>query len=351
MKPSRAIFLLAASVAMFPAVFVTGCTTDPEPAEPAVVPDYGWTPEFPVYPAGWPALQWPAGNPYTPAKAILGRRLFFETRLSSDRTVSCAWCHDPFAGFAFKHGGLGSGVRQRPIPRGPATLWNVGLLPTLMSDGKFSNLEDQVSGPLFAFNEMNMQEDSLLKALDGDTLYEHLFQRAYGSQRVTLTRIVRALATYQRTLASYRSPWDRWRAGDSAALTPEQRRGAELFSGKAGCSGCHVPPLFTDADFHNDGLEADPVDAGRGGLTGIAADSGRFRTPTLRNLGLTSPYMHDGRFVYLEDVVDHYDRGPVPGSKADVRLHPLGLTAQEKSDLIAFLGSLGDPTVTDFLVP
>ena len=324
---------------------VVGClsTTDssPDPFDAPILSDNGWVPEERVLPKGWPTPTIPADNPYTPTKVILGRRLFRETALGRDGT-SCQWCHDPATAFAFKHGGLGGNISLTPTLRGPPTLINVAFASSLMSDGSASSLEEQILLPLFSPDEMNMTALEIEARLTADTGYVHLFRQAFGTGSITLARVVQALAAYQRTLISYRSDYDRWQAGDSSALSAEAKQGAALFLGKADCKRCHTPPLFTDGSFHNIGIDSIPIDKGRMNFTGRTEDAGRFKTPTLRNLILTSPYMHDGRFENLEQVVKHYSDGR-RGHGADVER--LNLTDREQFELVEFLKSLVDPTI------
>jgi len=212
-----------------------------------------------------------------------------------------------------------------------------------MLDGRSATLEEQALGPLFAHNEMAMTESEIVGRLSSDTAYIRLFAQAYGDEDVTLIRVTRALATYQRTLISARSPYDRWRAGDSTALSASAKAGFALFMNpENACASCHAPPLFTDGGFHNIGLESSVIDSGRFLATGRVGDVGRFKTPTLRNIVETWPYMHDGRFESLEDLLAHYNRGGLPHSNRDPRIRPLDLSPDDIHDLIAFLESLTD---------
>lgn len=298
-----------------------------------------------VLPAGWPALVWPADNPYSRAKVALGRQLFFDFDLSRDRTVSCAWCHSPATAFSDNHHStFSSGVRDQLALRNTPTLANMGFARIFTLDGKAASLEAQALLPLFAAHEMDMDEALIKARIAEDPAYDSLFQNAFGESLVTLERVTQALATYERTLISYQSPYDRWQAGDSSALSPEAKRGAALFFGsRLDCRGCHAPPLFTDGAFHNIGLDSVASDPGRAAVTGLASDQGRFKTPTLRNITLTPPYMHDGRFADLTAVLNHYNRGGAGAPGQDARIRPLNLTAEEIADLAAFLESLGEP--------
>jgi cytochrome c peroxidase len=327
---------------------LAACLAGPETSAPPGEPfagDGGEIPAKPVIPQGWPSALWPADNPYTPAKALLGRRLFGETRLSADGMVSCAWCHAPTAAFTdIHHSGLGVGVFSQPIPRTPPTLLNVLFAPVLMFEGNASTLEEQALFPLFASNEMGMNGPLIESRLAADTLYVRLFREAYGPGPIRMEGVTKALATYLRTLVSTRTPYDRWKAGEVDAISPEAKAGEALFMGKARCFRCHTPPLFTDGDFHNIGLDSVPRDRGRALHTGLPADEGRFKTPTLRNLFRTAPYMHDGSFQDVESVVERYNQGWYPHAvNVDPLIVPLGLSGREVWELAEFLRTLGDP--------
>jgi len=311
------------------------------------VADGEYIPEIPVLPAGWPALAWPADNPYTSAKAILGRRLFFEAGLSSDGTVSCSWCHGSGHAFTDMHRvAFSTGVGGVFATRNTPTTVNMIFGTSFMLDGAATTLEEQALLPLLNPHEMNMTRSGIEARLAADTLYVKLFRQAFGAGTISLPNVARALATYQRTLISYRTPYDQWVAGDSAALSEPAKRGAVIFLGeKGGCARCHVPPLFTDGRFYDIGLDSAPADSGRARVTGLAGDVGRFKTPTLRNVFHTGPYMHDGRIASLEHVVMHYNSGGAPSPNRDPGLKPLGLSESEVYDLTIFLESLTDESV------
>ena len=333
---------------LFLSLLLAGCLVDHSSETPNTDPGYSdgnWTPERPVLPQGWPALHWPKDNPYSSAKAILGRRLFFETALSRDRTVSCGTCHKPSQGFANAGQLLSTGVFGLKTHRNAPSLTNVAFGSSFMFEGGVPTLELQALAPLFAENEMDMTTGEIESRLGADTLYVRLFQQAYGDGVVSLARVTKALATFQRTLVSYRSPYDRWKAGDQNAISSAAKRGEALFTGeKADCWHCHAPPLFTNGTFHNLGLDSVLTDMGRALITGQTTDEGKFKTPTLRNVGVTAPYLHDGRFATLTEVVEHYNTGKSPHPNTDALMRPLGLTSQEVSDLVAFLEALTDST-------
>ncbi len=295
----------------------------------------------PASPPGWPEIRWPEDNPYTPAKAELGRRLFFDTRLSSTGVISCSWCHSERASFADNHTDpFSTGVHLQFTRYNAPALVNVAFGSAFMFAGEASSLEEQALLPLLSPREMGMTEAAIESVLAADTAYVRLFREVFGTEALTLANAAKALATFQRTLISHRSPYDAWKAGDDAALSAAAKRGEALFAGKAGCVRCHEPPLFTDGKFHNTGLAGE--DSGRARVTGLASDLGKFKTPTLRNLPWTSPYAHDGRFVELRDVVEYYNGGGLPHPGKDTLLKPMGLTYAEVEDVVAFLESLAD---------
>ena len=267
----------------------------------------------------------PEDNPLTAERIERGRELFFDTRLSRDRTVACASCHDPQRGFTDGRS-VAIGVFNRVGRRSAPTLVNRGYGRSFFWDGRAATLEEQVLQPIQDPNEMDM------------TLPE-------VSARVgmPIEEVARSLATFVRSLLSGNSPFDRFVNGDRSALTGEQQRGMQLFRGKANCTACHVGPTFSDERFHNTGVawrEGWLQDEGRSAVTGRSEDSGAFKTPTLREISRTAPYMHDGSLLTLADVIDFYDKGGSTNPRLDPELRPLHLTAPEKAALVAFLHAL-----------
>lgn len=342
--PRRGRFSRALLSLCLATLLLNGCLLgEKEAKEASVVSDGTYVPLTPSLPSGWPAISWPADNPFSPAKAILGRRLFFEKALSRDRSVSCGSCHRPEQGFADAGAPRSTGVHGLLAHRNSPTLTNIAFGTSFMFEGGVPTLELQAIAPLFAENEMDMNGTEIEARLAADTLYVRLFRQAYGEAPITLGGVTRALATYQRTLVSYRAPFDRWKAGDETALSAAARRGADLFLGEKGdCWHCHAPPLFTDRGFHNIGLDTVLSDIGRALVTGLTADEGKFKTPTLRNVAVTGPYMHDGRFTTLRQVVEHYNTGGRPHPNTSAVIRPLGLSSDEITDLVAFLEALTD---------
>jgi cytochrome c peroxidase len=281
--------------------------------------------------------------------ADLGRELFMERRLSSTGTVSCASCHNPLLAFA-NGAERGSGVFGRKTKRNVPSLLNVAYRPLLRWDGYASSLENFVKYPMSGPSEMNFHHlDQVVSVLQEDTAYRAAFERIFGAGSITFEEVEQALAAYMRTLLSGNSAFDRFYfGGDTAALSDSQRRGFELFFGKANCGECHSigrsDALFTDFDYHNLGVGWRPETASHDdiGLGGISSAklSGQFLTPSLREVGRTVPYMHDGSLGTLRDVVEFFDRGGNAAPGLDPRVVPLNLTGQDKADLVEFLESL-----------
>jgi len=294
-------------------------------------------------PAGFDPIPIPSHNPVTMEKVALGERLFFDPRLSEDRTVSCASCHLPSRAFADPRP-LSVGVHGRTGIRNSPSLVNAAYLKLLFWDGGAFTLESQALGPLEKPVEMDMHLGTLLDRIKADSSYQQAFQDVFGSEPdlVTLTQ---ALATFQRTIRSGGNRVDAFNAGSLAALTAPEKRGKELFEGKAGCVSCHSGPLFSDQSFRHNGIAIAAADSGRARITLDPNDFGRFRVQSLRNIELTAPYMHDGRFGTLAEVVDHYDRGGTGSRGQDPLIKPLNLSASEKEDLLAFLHALTDDTI------
>ena len=280
----------------------------------------------------------PGDNPITPAKIRLGERLFFDATLSADGQRSCASCHDPAR--AFTSGTrVAAGVFGRTGTRNVPTILNRAYGQSFFWDGRAATLEEQALGPIQNRAEMGLSVSVYTARLRRSAIYRREFAAAFG-EHPSATTAARALATFVRAQRVADAPYDRYRAGDSSALPADAVRGLILFRGRANCSACHIGPNFTDEQFHNTGVAWGSSDLGRYRVTRRAEDRGRFKTPTLRQLRLTSPYMHDGSFDSLDAIVDFYDSGANNNPLLDAELHRLGLTPEEKRDLIAFLLSL-----------
>ncbi len=296
----------------------------------------------------FPPMAWPEDTPNTPEAVELGRLLFFDPILSADDRMSCASCHHPDLGFADGQAHP-VGVDGETLPRHTPTLWNVGWAQPLFWDGRAETLEDQAGVPLTHPQEMAADPDQIQADLQAIPEYVERFQQVFPDdpEPISFENVRRALAAFQRTLISDDSPFDRFAAGDVDALTPAQRRGLNLFrSAATRCFECHTPPLFTNNTFRVIGVPEEPgvQDPGRAGVA-PDAPAGAFRVPTLRNVALTGPYMHNGAFATLEEVIDFYAKG---GGRAfgqeNVDRFVLGfdLSDQERADLVAFLMALTD---------
>lgn len=329
-------------------------------------------------PQGLPVIPLPPDSPLTQARIELGRTLFMDRRLSHNNTLSCAMCHVPEQGFTSNELGTAIGLEGQTIRRNSPTVYNVAYVEQLFHDGREFSLENQAWGPLLAGNEMaNPSIGYVIEKIRVLPEYAGRFEKAFGGRGPDVLTVGQALAAYQRTLISGNSRFDRWHYGkEPNALNAEEQAGFRLFSGKAGCSACHVVgekhALLSDNRFHNTGIgyansmglpkkhrvqlapgvfvevedkaldsfEQPQPDVGRYEVTLDPADSWAYRTPSLRNVALTSPYMHDGSLPTLEDVIDFYDRGGIDNPQKDPLLKPLALSATEKRALAAFLKSL-----------
>ncbi len=329
---------------------------------------------------GLPALTVPADNPMTRAKIDLGRKLFMDRRLSPNNTMSCAMCHVPEQGFTVNEFATGLGMGGRSARRNSPTLFNVGFVNALFHDGREASLERQVWGPLLMSNEMaNPSVAYVVGKVRALPDYAGRFERAFGGRGAAKDTIAAAIASYERTLLAGDSRFDRWRYAKRAdALDAQEQAGFRLFAGKANCIACHsVGPasaLFADGLFHNSGVGwaraakqgrrvhrvqlapgvfttisdkelanvSEPVepDLGRFEVTRVERERFAYRTPGLRNVALSAPYMHDGSLATLEQVVAFYNGGGIDNPNKDPLLRPLNLAAQEQRELVAFLRSL-----------
>ncbi|MFQ5668257.1 MAG: cytochrome-c peroxidase [Candidatus Binatia bacterium] len=284
----------------------------------------------------------PADNPMNAGKITLGKFLYFDTRLSKDGTISCASCHIPFHGFTDPHR-TSAGVGGKLGGRNSPTVINRLFSAEQFWDGRAQDLEAQVHGPLTNPVEMAMPSQAAVakrvKAVKG---YPLLFKKAFGDFKIDMSRIAKAIAAYERTVVSGNSPYDRYQAGDKGALSASAVRGMELFNGKANCKACHTGFNFTDETYQNIGVGMDKPkpDLGRFTVTKNNEDRGKFKTPTLRNVALTAPYMHDGSDNTLMDVIEFYDAGGIRNPHLSKEIKPLHLTARQKRDLVVFLESL-----------
>jgi cytochrome c peroxidase len=283
----------------------------------------------------------PEDNPLSPGKVALGRALFFDTRLSADQRVACATCHDPAR--AFTDGRAKSvGVFGRTGTRSAPALINRGYGAAFFWDGRAPSLEAQVLEPFDNPDELGIGRDAVAALLASDAGYLRRFEAAFGGS-ITTRNLGLALASYVRSILSGDSRVDRFTSGDTGALTVEERDGLRVFRGKGNCVSCHFGPTFTDERFHNTGVawrSGGVTDDGRFTASGRPEDRGAFKTPTLREVSRTAPYMHDGSVATLAEVIDFYDRGGIGNPYRDPELRPLQLTPAEKQALEAFLRAL-----------
>jgi cytochrome c peroxidase len=297
-------------------------------------------------PLGLDAPEAPADNPLTKEKAELGKLLYFDTRLSRDKTVSCATCHDPAKGWT-DQAAVSTGIGGQKGGRSTPTVLNAAYSEVQFWDGRAGSLEEQAKGPIQNPIEMGFTHDEAAARIAAVAGYRRFFKKAFGDEKVDIDRIAKAIASFERTVVTGNAAYDRFEAGDKSALTEAQHRGMGLFFGKANCSVCHAGRSFTDGDFHNIGvgMESKVFDKGRVAVSKQERDTGAFKTPTLRNLSATAPYMHDGSHKTLEDVIDYYDRGGRENHWLSSDMKKLGLTKQEKADLVSFLKALDGDAV------
>jgi cytochrome c peroxidase len=305
----------------------------------------GCTDDFEVdVPDDFPAVPVPADNALTDARVSLGKRLFYDTQLSRTQEVSCGSCH--LAEHAFSDPRPSSvGVAGRHGTRNAPSLVNVAYNTSFFWDGGAPTLEQQAIAPIINPLEMDMKIGDVVARLEADPAYVDAFEDAYDT-RPSPGALTKALAAFMRTIVSGESRYDRFVRGDRTALTDSEQRGMAIFTGERGeCFHCHVGFNFTNNGFRNNNLYAQYEDIGRARVTELDSDIGKFKVPTLRNVALTAPYMHDGSLATLEDVVEHYSSGGFQSATSDPTIRPLNLTPDEKHDLVAFLIALTDETI------
>ncbi len=289
-------------------------------------------------PAGLPSFSVPSDNPVTKGKVELGKQLFFDRRLSADNSIGCVDCHDPKAGWADPRV-ASIGIRHQKGTRNSPPVSNAAYLHFLFWDGRATSLEEQATKPITNPVEMGVESlDDLVAKLATIEGYRLQFDRVFDDG-ITPQNIGAAITAFERTLVAGNSPFDRFTKGDKSALSEAAQRGITIFFKKGHCSACHSGPLYSDGGFHNIGvgLSSDPIDDGRFAVTGRRGDRGSFKTPSLRDIARTAPYMHDGSLKTLEEVVDFYDQGGVRNPQLSEDIYPLKLSADEKSDLVQFL--------------
>ncbi len=329
----RIILILISVVLLF------GCQKDVEIEEEA--------PQFPrltEIPEGFPEIEYPEGNEFTYERWALGKKLFFDPVLSADSSISCASCHSPALGFSDDKE-FSFGVEERIGTRNSSPLANLAYHPYFTREGGIPTLEMQILVPIQEHNEFDFNILLIAERLKQIPSYVEQAQKAYGREPDAFV-ITRSLSCFERSLISGNSRYDQYQfQNDNQALTIQERRGMDLFfSEKTNCSKCHGGFNFTDYSFQNNGLYQSYADEGRYRLTGEEQDRATFKVPSLRNIALTAPYMHDGSVVSLEGVIEHYNSGGEAHPNRSEKLQMLSLSTQEKEDLVAFLRSLTDET-------
>jgi cytochrome c peroxidase len=298
-----------------------------------------------------PKVTHPPDNLGSKEKIELGKMLYFDPRLSGSNWISCATCHNPGLGWS---DGLPRtiGDGQKELGRHSPTIINSGYSEVQMWDGRAKDLEEQALGPIKAEVEMNQNMDELIKELKAVLGYVKKFNNVFGKSGVTPKNIAKSIAAFERTVVSKNAPYDKYWAGDKKAMSISAVNGMNLFFGKAKCSICHNGPAFTDSNFHNIGVKQHgPLkeDLGRYNISKEDFDKGAFKTPGLRHISLTAPYMHDGSKATLDDVIDFYNRGGDVKENRSPFITPLKLTDAEKDDLVEFMKALeGEPIIVTF---
>lgn len=329
--------LLAVAALFIPLAALAG--SDPaKPAPPLTETSALWL--GPVKLGVLPPPLIPPDNPQTTRKILLGKQLYFDTRLSNDNTISCATCHSPTMGWSDKgptSAGIGKQMGGRRAP--PAS--NSAYMPLQFWDGRSPSLEDQAKGPIQNPIEMGNTHQVMIRTVNDIPGYVEEFKEVFGTTPITVDQVAQAIAAFERTIVTTDSPFDRFVKGDETALTCLEKKGLEIFNGKGRCSCCHWGPNFSDGRFHNLGVpDIDPAkpDLGRSEITKNPADKGAFKTPTMRDVGLRPPYLHTGGEKTLEDVIVFYNKGGgFKDPNMDPMMIPLGLSKGEIAALVAFL--------------
>jgi cytochrome c peroxidase len=303
-------------------------------------------------PLGLKPVPVPKDNPQTAEKISLGKQLYFDKRLSKDSTVSCASCHAPEKGFSNGER-FATGVGGAKGGRSAPSVINAAYYRQQFWDGRAASLEEQALGPIANPIEMALSIEDAVGRLNDIAGYKSQFQKVFGSD-ATADGLAKAIAAYERTVLSGNAPFDKFKAGDKSALSEAAERGRKLFFGKANCAACHAGSNFSDNSYHNIGIgmDAKKPDVGRVTVSKLGGDTGAFKTPTLREIARTSPYMHDGSLKTLEEVVEYYATGGMANEWLDEELFKLRLNKQDKADLIIFLKEgLASPDYPDHKAP
>ena len=320
-------------------VSLGGCKPDP-----SMGPDTSGQISFAI-PAGWPQPVYTfQNNTLTQEGFALGRKLFFDPRLSRDSSTSCGTCHQQFAGFANLDHPLSHGINGLFGNRNSPGLSNLAWYPAFFYDGGVNHIESQPINPITNPVEMDETLPRIVSKLSADANYRSLFKSAFGDEAVNSQRIFRALAQFMGAMVSSNSKYDHYVRGEAGGtLSPQELHGMQLFNDK--CATCHQPPLFTDFSYRNNGLSPDAIlkDSGRAHITGLPGDIRKFKVPSLRNVELSRPYMHDGRFITLDAAVEHYRTDIMVSPTLDPLLTSgIVMTDADKQDIISFLKTLTD---------
>lgn len=281
----------------------------------------------------------PSNNPLTAEKATLGKTLFFDARLSRDGKMSCATCHAPDKRWSDGRI-IPLGSENLPNARRTPTVLNSAWLTSLMWDGRAGSLEAQAVLPITTPHEMNFDIPALIERLQTIKGYRPLFTQAFGEETINQKRVTQALASFQRTLVSQTAPFDRWVAGDEKAISESAKRGFALFGGKANCAACHSSWRFTDDSFHDIGLRTEDLGRGAKVPPQVTLMQYAFKTPSLRDLPINGPYMHNGSMLNLEEVIKHYEKGGIDRKSRSLEIKPFELTDAERLSLIEFVKML-----------
>lgn len=311
----------------------------------------GLTPYNLEIPQGLPPMIMPKDNPLTEEGVALGKMLFFDPILSGNNTQSCASCHKQQFAFVDSANQFSIGIDKLQGERNAMPLVNLGYQKQFFWDGGASNLESQVIGPIQNPLEMHENLNNMLDKLNTHATYPTLFKKVFGGEKIGTAMVMKAIAQFERTLISGNSQYDKIKRGQGV-FTAQEQRGLNLYTdmGKGDCAHCHViGSTFSDFEYRNTGLDSLPIDKGRGRITLQTTDDGKFKTPSLRNIALTAPYMHDGRFRTLEECIEHYNTGFKYTENLDpnmVNIKKARLSKQDIQDIIAFLNTLTD---TEFI--
>ena len=337
MTPSRVI------PGLLLVLFVSACKVDPKIADPK-----GNSGVVEVIPQNWPAPVYNfSANKLSEEKFALGRALFYEPMLSKDNTISCGTCHQLEYAFANADHKVSHGINDLKGVRNAPAIFNVNWHPYFMHDGGINHIEVQPLGPIANPLEMDEDINRVLEKLQGSAKYRQLFKSAYGSDTVDSQRMLKSMAVFMGMMYSYNSKFDKYKRGeDKVTLTAQELRGYTLFRNK--CNACHTEPLFSDFAFRSNGLSVDPYlqDSGRAHVKPGIENRYKFKTPSLRNVAKTYPYMHDGRYETLEECLEHYNSKVSNTLNLDPILqnNPITMTSEEMKDIIAFLNTLTDYT-------